>query len=625
MNLTDIITDIYKNNKFKLIINNWNKNTSNQAIKKQIIDFYEQEGNITYKNNENYYFIHNKTLDKIKQYNEYIINSNKINVKEDYNILKEKLNIIKKELITIENELILHYSVMEELIKINNEEKTKQLLNKEKDILWQNYNLNIELKSKIDKMINDLYSKSIDNKNEDYYVSYYNKLINMLEKTNYHDLIVYNSENSYIKKIAQIEVNIQLFLQDEENSIEIFKKYYETEKEVEYLYKKDSEETLTKINEAISLFIIISKFNIVVFYDLFVEYYYENVLNIKYKYLAKHPEKRKLYPLEDDYYYSEFYNEKISNNRNKKNTEIQKLILDLLSGKTNLSNDEKYLLFLAYENPHCLIEYFKLRKEKNMILKSSQALLNALGIYLNDINVLPIDTTCIIMNKYFKFPSPIYNKIYKLYEVYCREHGFPKPILEGIKFTDNFQLIKELLTISPEHDVVISSDNVTFSVNGEIKEKSSNIILEDGIKNVELPNLKFTNKVSIEIPPSVEKLDLNIVDGNYNEIIFKDYINSKILTERWMKIIIKNYFNLLHINIKSDWSDFDSIKKSYIKIISGTIDGIKKQYIFPKIDIQYLISIIENLDGTIETETEKLLNTFKENKDDYIKTKSIKN
>ena len=624
MNLTDIITDIYKNNKFKLIINNWNKNTSNQAIKKQIIDFYEQEGNITYKNNKNYYFIHNKTLDKIKQYNKYIINNYIINDKEDYIILKEKLNIIKKELERLEKELILHYSVMEELIKINNEEDTKQLLNKQKDILLQNYNLNIELKSKIDKMINDLYSKSKNNKNEDYYVSYYNKLINMLEKTNYHDLIVYNSENSYIKKIAQIEVNVQLFLQDEENSIEIFKKYYETEKEVEYLYKKDSEETLTKINEAISLFIIISKFNIVVSYDSFVEYYYEHVLNIKYKYLAKHPEKRKLYPLEDDYYSSEFYNEKISDNRNRKNTEIQKLILDLLSGKTNLSNDEKYLLFLAYENPHCLIEYFKLSKEKNMILKSCQVLLDAMGIYLNDINVLPIDTTCIIMNKHLNIPSPIYNKIYKLYKIYCREYGFPKPILEGIKFTDNFQLIKELLTISPEHDVIISSDNKTFSVNGKIEEACSNIILEDGIKNVELPNLKFTNKVSIEIPSSVEKLDLNIVDGNYNEIIFKDYINSKILTERWMRIVIKKYFNLLHINIKLDLSDFNSLKERYIKIISGTMDGIKKTYVFPTIDIQYIISIIENLDGTIETETEKLLNTFKENKDNYIKTKSIK-
>ena len=259
-----------------------------------------------------------------------------------------------------------------------------------------------------------------------------------------------------------------------------------------------------------------------------------------------------------------------------------------------------------------------------MILKSCQVLLDAMGIYLNDINVLPIDTTCIIMNKYCNIPSPIYNKIYKLYKAYCREYGFPKPILEGIKFTDNFQLIKELLTISPEHDVVISSDNEIFSVNGKIEEACSNIILEDGIKYVELPNLKFTNKVSIEIPPSVEKLDLNIEDGNYNEIIFKDYINSKILTERWMRIVIKNYFSLLQKNIKLDWSDFDSIKERYIKIISGTADGIKKQYIFPTIDIQYIISIIENLDITIEVETEKLLNTFKENIDNYIKTKSIK-
>ena len=623
MNLTDKINNIYQNTIFKIKINEISQSPVIQESKKKIIDFYEQDSNVSYKTNENYYFIHNKTLDKIKQYNEYIINSNKINDKEDYIILKEKLNIIKKELERLENELILHYLVIDELEK-KNDEKVQELLKKQKDILLQNYIFNIELKSKIDKMINDLYSKSIINTNDNYYVSYYNKLINMLEKTNYHDLIVYNSENSYIKKIAQIEVNIQLFLQDEENSIEIFKKYYETEKEVEYLYKKDSEEILSKINEAISLFIIISKFSIVVSYDSFVEYYYEHVLNIKYKYLAKHPEKRKLYPLEDDYYSSEFYNEKISNNRKRKNTEIQKLILDLLSGKTNLSKDEKYLLFLVYENPHCLIEYFKLRKEKNMILKSCQVILDAMGIYLNDINFLPIDTTCIIMNKYFNIPLPIYNKIYKLYKVYCREYGFPKPILEGIKFTDNFQLIKELLTISPEHDVIISSDNETFSVNGKIEEACSNIILEDGIKYVELPNLKFTNKVSIEIPPSVEKLDLNIVDGNYNEIIFKDYINSKILTERWMKIIIKNYFNLLHINIKQDWSDFESIKERYIKIISGTMDGIKKTYVFPTIDTQYTISIIENLDGTIETETEKLLNTFKENIDNYIKMKSIK-
>lgn len=623
MNLTNIINDFYNNKIFKIKINKLAKSPVIQESKKKIIDFYEQDSNITYKTNENYYFIHNKTLDKIKQYNEYIINSNKINDKEDYIILNEKLIIIKNELEKLENELMLHYLVIDELEK-KNAERVKELLYNQKEILLRNYNLIIELKSKIDKKINILNNKSIINKNDDYYIDYYNKLIGIFELANYHDLIVSNLEDSYIKKIAQIEVNVQLFLQDEENRIEIFKKYYETEKEVEYLYKKDSEEILSKINEAISLFIIISKFSIVVFYDQFVEYYYENVLNIKYKYLAKHPEKRKLYPLEEDYYYSEFYNEKILNNRNRKNTEIQKIILDLLSRKTIMSSDEKYLLFFAYENPHCLKEFFKLRKEKNMIIKSCTVLLDAMGIYLNDINVLPIDTTCIIMNKYFNIPLPIYNKIYELYKAYCREYGFPKPILEGIKFTDNFQLIKELLTISPEHDVIISSDNETFSVNGKIEEACSNIILEDGIKYVELPNLKFTNKVSIEIPPSVEKLDLNIEDGNYNEIIFKDYINSKILTERWMRIVIRNYFSLLRKNIKLDWSDFDSIKERYIKIISGTIDGIKKQYIFPTIDIQYIISIIENLDGTIETETEKLLNTFKENIDNYIKMKSIK-
>lgn len=621
MNLTDKINNIYQNTIFKIKINEIAQSPVIQESKKKIIDFYEQDSNITYKTSENYYFIHNKILKKLKQYNEYIINNYKINDKEDYNILNEKLIIIKNELEKLENELMLHYLVIDELEK-KNAGRVKELLYNQKEILLRNYNLIIKLKSKIDKMIYPLYNKNINNRNRDYYVSYFNKLINMLEKTNYHDLIVYNSEDSYIKKIAQIEVNVQLFLQDDENSNELLKKFYQLVEEIKILSNNDSEETLIKIDDAILLVIFITKYTKVIYIDWVLEYYYENVLNIKYKYLAKHPEKRFLYPFEKDYNYREFYKKRISDNKNRKNTEILKIILDLLSRKTNLSNDEKYLLFLAYENPHYLKEFFKLKDKKSILSNLDLFLLNKYGIYLKD--DIPIDTMCLIISKSIYGQYGKYNEIYELYKAYSREHGFPKPILEGIKFTDNFQLIKELLTISPEHDVIISSDNKTFSVNGEIEEACSNIILEEGIKYVELPNLKFTNKVSIEIPPSVEKLDLNIEDGNYNEIIFKDYINSKILTERWMRIVIKNYFSLLDINIKQDWSDFDSIKERHIKIISGTVDGIKKTYVFPTIDIIDIISIIENLDETIETETEKLLNTFKENKDNYIKTKSIK-
>ena len=623
MNLSNIINDIYNNTIFKIKINKLVQSPVIQESKKKIIDFYEQDSNITYKTSDNYYFIHNKTLDKIKQYNEYIINSNKINDKEDYIILNEKLIIIKNELEKLENELMLHYLVIDELEK-KNDEKVKELLYNQKEILLRNYNLIIELKSKIDKKINILNNKSIINKNEEYYINYYNKLIGIFELANYHDLIVSNLEDSYIKKIAQIEVNIQLFLQDDDNSNELFKSFNNIIKIINHLYKTDSEETLTKINEAVSLFYIIAKYHKKGSYNSYEAYYFDSVLNIKYKYLAKHPEKRFLYSPEKDYNYGEFYKEKLSDNRNRKNTEIQKIILDILSRKTNLSNDEKYLLFFAYENPHCLKEFFKLKDKKSILSNLDLFIISRYGIYLKD--DIPLDTMGLIISKSYNGQYGKYNEIYELYKAYCRKYGFPKPILEGVKFTDNFQLIKELLTISPEHDVIISSDNKTFSVNGEIEEACSNIILEEGIKYVELPNLKFTNKVSIEIPPSVEKLDLNIEEGNYNEIIFKDYINSKILTERWMRIVIKNYFRLLGNNIELDWDDFDSIKERYIKIISGTANGIKKTYVFPTIDIIDIRFIIAFSNEAVETEieTEKLLNTFRENTDDYIKTKSIK-
>ena len=93
-----------------------------------------------------------------------------------------------------------------------------------------------------------------------------------------------------------------------------------------------------------------------------------------------------------------------------------------------------------------------------------------------------------------------------------------------------------------------------------------------------------------------------------------------------MRIVIKNYFRLLGNNIELDWDDFDSIKERYIKIISGTANGIKKTYVFPTIDIIDIRFIIAFSNEAVETEieTEKLLNTFRENTDDYIKTKSIK-
>ena len=600
LNITDIINNIYNNTIFLLNIKKLEQSPLTQSIIKKLIDFYEEDANVTYKSNENYYFLHNKTLNIIKQYTELLNNIIKDNSKEDSNLLKEKLIIIKENLNNLEKELIIHYIVINKL-EAKNDGKVKESLIKQKNILLNNYNHNLEIKSKIEKIINNLYSKNLKSHNNSFYINYYNNLINILKETNYHNLIGDNSNDSYIKKIAQLEVNSQLFFQEEENQLEILKKYYQLIEEINNLFNEDSDETLSKINETMLLFIIIAKYTKEIHFDL--SFYYEKVLNIKYKYLAKHPEKRVLYPPEKDFYADKFYKEIIVNSKYQKNTKVQNIILEILTKKIDISKDNDYLLLLSYKNNNCLKEFFQLKESKHILSETSIILLDANGIYLKD--EIPLDTMCIIMSKFTSVTK--YDKIYELYKAYCREYGFPKPILEGINFTDNFQLIKELLTISPEDDVIISSDNETFSVNGKIEEKSSNIILEDGIKEVDLPNLKFSNKISIEIPPSVEKLDLNIKDGNYNEIRFRDYRNSNILTEIWMKKVLYNYFALQPL-------DNLSVRR-FLRKITGTIDGIEKTYVLPKVDEAYTL---DDLYKILEKESEILLSTFEEKTNKYL-------
>ena len=600
LNITDIINNIYNNTIFLLNIKKLEQSPVIQSDIKKLIDFYEEDANVTYKSSENYYFLHNKTLNIIKQYTELLNNIIKDNSKEDSNLLKEKLIIIKENLNNLEKELIIHYIVINKL-EAKNDGKVKESLIKQKNILLNNYNHNLEIKSKIEKIINNLYSKNLKSHNNSFYINYYNNLINILKETNYHNLIGDNSNDSYIKKIAQLEVNSQLFFQEEENQLEILKKYYQLIEEINDLFNEDSDETLSKINETMLLFIIIAKYTKEIHFDL--SFYYEKVLNIKYKYLAKHPEKRVLYPPEKDFYADKFYKEIIVNSKYQKNTKVQNIILEILTKKIDISKDNDYLLLLSYKNNNCLKEFFQLKESKHILSETSIILLDANGIYLKD--EIPLDTMCIIMSKFTSVTK--YDKIYELYKAYCREYGFPKPILEGINFTDNFQLIKELLTISPEDDVIISSDNETFSVNGKIEEKSSNIILEDGIKEVDLPNLKFSNKISIEIPPSVEKLDLNIKDGNYNEIRFRDYRNSNILTEIWMKKVLYNYFALQPL-------DNLSVRR-FLRKITGTIDGIEKTYVLPKVDEAYTL---EDLYKILEKESEILLSTFEEKTNKYL-------
>ena len=606
MNLTGIINDIYNNTKFLIITKKLEQSPVIQSVIKKLIDFYEEDANVTYKSNENYYFLHNKTLNIIKQYTELLNNIIKDNSKEDSNLLKEKLIIIKEKLNNLENELIIHYIVINKL-EAKNDGEVKELLIKQIEILLCNYNYILKEKSIIIKILQKLSIKKYQS-NKDYDKEYL-ELIKKIEDTDIISIEKNKVNTSILNRFAQLEIKLQLLFQEESNVTEIFQKYLELIEEIEQLYNSDSEEVLSKINNVISLFIITKKYSNNKLPD-YIWKQYKNVLNIKYNYLSKYPEKRILYPPENDYYADKFYKEIIVNSKYQKNTKIQKIILEILTKKIDISKDNDYLLLLSYKNSNCLKEYFQLKESKHILSETSKILLDANGIYLKD--EIPLDTMCVIMSKFTSVTK--YDIIYELYKADCQESGYKKPILEGIMYTDNFQLIKELLTIAPEYDVIISSDNETFSVNGKIKEKSSNIILEDGIKEVDLPNLKFSNKISIEIPPSVEKLKLNIHDGNYNEIIFKDYINSKILTERWMRIVIYNYFIIQQVD--------NLLARRFLRKITGTIDEIEKTYVLPIVE---KTSTIEDLNKTLEKEMEILLSTFEEKTNKYlIKAKLLK-
>ena len=62
LNITDIINNIYNNTIFLIITKKLEQSPVIQSDIKKLIDFYEEDANVTYKSSENYYFLHNKTI-----------------------------------------------------------------------------------------------------------------------------------------------------------------------------------------------------------------------------------------------------------------------------------------------------------------------------------------------------------------------------------------------------------------------------------------------------------------------------------------------------------------------------------------------------------------------------------
>lgn len=422
----------------------------------------------------------------------------------------------------MERKLFIHYSVMNNLLRNNPDSKNKIL--KEIDSLKEFY-----------KDINNS-KKIISNKIESIYIfqeeleeikEYYYKLI---EESQNNDLTHQSSQKieSYLRKLARIKLSQYIFYSNEYNEeelIHIFLKEYNILMESNTSYDIT---TLEKIKHALIL-------------NKYIEEYLNpkddncsfekmDLLRLQTTILNKNPILILKY-FKKDKDLSTYYKLEIRIKKhllNKKDYE-DKYMLEIIKDEANTAL-KKFLLFSYFNCSRNIYSLFQSKISLDNIFSENEKkkfkdYFKVKYIIIKD--KLSISTFIHLMYDYTKEEE--YRQVINIYNSYIENCGYSKvSLLDGIEEIDFDRStagssLYNLVFNTTNNKVEISNDVESFITDEKIAEKCSCLTFQDKVKIIKIPNIIFYNQSTIEVPSSIEALDINYIKGNINTLTYKEY------------------------------------------------------------------------------------------------------
>ena len=521
--------------------------------KYELIRQYKTQGMVDFRN-PNYYFFHDFILNKIDIHINCILNILDNQYKEDLEIeekkvLNEKLQIFYKKIDDMLVEIIFHYAVIDELLK--EYPNTESLINAKEKLINYYYKGNIILMIKDAKKIFINNIKNIDYIKiiQDYQKKYKNKP-SIIKYINSKHKLVTSLEHLSVYEIAKIEYEIDLISEDVKemnNYIEFHMKEF-LEKEKSY----DNQNYLEEINSIIEEYQYFDKN-----YELIndeIETLYQKILYLKYQYLKNNPVLISDSLLLNDYKSEELYQKLIEEDLEEyhnSNDIIKDNIYNyLINYKDNICNNKYLLSLLLYDSDKLLYwynkkvnlkeelkdkyKYFKMNCAMNKIIIKEEMSLETY-IYLKSLK------------------ENNYSYLINIHKELIKRNRLNRPILNGIKKidfdTEIGDKLFELFCIKKDSIIKISNDIDYFQTNRFYKGILSSLEFQDGTKIINMKNVSPMNDITIKVPSSVNRLNLNF-NGKISKIIIDNYRFSSLLAlnsffinelvEKYYKDISKN-------------------------------------------------------------------------------------
>ena len=520
---------VYTQNDLELISKN---NIQYFLTKKyELIKQYKSQGMVDFRN-PHFIFYHDFILYKMNIHINCILNildnQYKENLEsEEKKVLNEKLYIFYKKIDDMLLEIIFHYSVIDELLK--EYPNTDSLINAKEKLINYYYKGKILLMIKDEKKININNIKNIDYIKiiQEYQKKYINRpsLINYINSK--HELET-SLENLSIYAIGKIEYEIELIYEDYKemnNYIEFHMKEF-----IENKNKYNETSNIEEINNIIEEYRYFDNNYELINYE--IETLYQKIIYLKYQYLKNNPELINDSLILNDYKAEELYQKLIEEDlieyQNTNDLIKENIYNFLINYKDDIYKNKNLLSLLLY-NPDNLLNWFNQQiylKEKlrnkykyfKMICAMNKIIIKEEMTFGTYIYLKSIENTN-------------YTYLINIYKELIKNNKYVTPILTGIKKIDFDTKIGdnlfELLCLR-EDKAIISSDVELFQTNRNYSGILSSLDFQSGTNIINMKNVAPTNYITITVPSTVNRLNLNF-KGKISTIIIDNYRFSPLL------------------------------------------------------------------------------------------------
>ena len=333
---------------------------------------------------------------------------------------------------------------------------------------------------------------------------------------------------SYLRKLARIKLSHYIFYSNKYNEEELINNFLE-----EYNFLMESNinhdiATLEIIKHALKL----NKFIEEYINPKNANYYFEksDLLHLQTTILYKNPILIWKYFKKDKdlSMYDKIEFQRKEHLLNEKDNE-DKYMLEILKDEVN-TTIKRFLLF-SYFN--CSRNFYSLFQSKISLdnifsekeKKHFKDYFESKKIIIKD--KLSISTFIHLMNDYTEDEE--YRKVIYVYNSYIENCGYSKvTLLDGIEEINFDQstagsTLFHLIFNTTNKKVEISNDVESFITDEKIAEKCFKLIFQDKVKIIKIPNIIFYNQSTIEVPSSIETLDINYIKGNINTLTYREY------------------------------------------------------------------------------------------------------